>query len=488
MSHSTTSGTGPADQRQPVATVGGLADQLEAVLGCRSAWPGPSGPAAGRRPAPPDRPGHRSSGVTGTLARTRNPARRPGRPRACRRRLDPVRMPAIPMPLILAPRRSRRAAPVVVDGHRAAPVAASARRRRPPPRVAAACRSTLVSDSWTTAYATSPTRLVDLAAASPASGRRPARRRAPGRAARRGPPSPGGTRVAAPSPDIRPSSARSASSDSRLVVADRLQALARALSGSRSSTCSATPACIAITASPWPTPSCRSCAIRSRSSLAARGGPVRPEASQPARPASQPTAAGRGDTAQQSDGLPRPPTATRPSVHEHAARTSGPPRRRAAPAATRARTGATAAPQRGHERHQRERPGRSARSRVPAREVDRRARHRWRRRPPRAATASTAGRTASTATISRAQHRPVAGVDVAVGRRRSRASTTATSAHQTMGVRQDACAGRSRAEARPRRGPRRTTDARLARTRICVRRSRAAADAVQGRRAATVDP
>ena len=83
------------------------------------------------------------------------------------------------------------------------------------------------------------------------------------------PSTPGSDRRGAGWPDIRASSDRSSSSASRLWsrIASRL---ARALAGSWSRTCSATPACIAITASPWPTPSCRSCAIRNRSSVAAR--------------------------------------------------------------------------------------------------------------------------------------------------------------------------------------------------------------------------
>ena len=68
----------------------------------------------------------------------------------------------------------------------------------------------------------------------------------------------------------RTSSARSASSDSRLAPTDREQRLAGPSPGRASSTCSATPACIAITARPCPTPSWRSWAIRSRSSVAVR--------------------------------------------------------------------------------------------------------------------------------------------------------------------------------------------------------------------------
>ena len=266
MSHSTTSGRAARTSCEPGPAVAGLTDQLEVVLGLdqraqphpdqrlvvdhrypdhgarhrhRAASPGPrSRRSCGPRPsAPPSAlaPGracpaspHALPGTSAsrcpsstTLTSSASPSTDDDVDRAAWRRCAAARWSA-------PPARSRYAARADVVGHRVGRLLrqidlepAGAHPRRPDRQVVEA--------------------VLDGAGA-------PSRRRR----------SPAGV-----------SSARSASSDSRLV--SRIASSdSRAFAGSRSSTCSATPACIAITARPCPTPSCRSWAIRSRSSVAVR--------------------------------------------------------------------------------------------------------------------------------------------------------------------------------------------------------------------------
>src|SRR6266536_4118601 len=252
--------TAAADHLQSGAAVGRLADQCQVRLPLDEY---PQTHAKERLVVGQDNPDHLAPPGSGSRAVTVKPP--PSRGPAVR--LPPAdstrsRMPDRPRPPSVGTPPRPRSVTVTTNWPPSRQTVTTA-------SVSPACRSTLVSDSRTTAYTTPLSSAGTPSAAWRSTGRPAARARSTSAASRRAPSAPGDGEASGCAGATASSTTRNSRS-ARTLVTRIASSDARTCSGCSSRTTRATPACMATTAKPCPATSCTSREIRIRSSSAAR--------------------------------------------------------------------------------------------------------------------------------------------------------------------------------------------------------------------------